>query len=473
MSDNSWDTVFGPSSPGALNLISGQTHGAQAFDPTTDQPTASSSIADPDANGVGTLPGDADPVYDDCSDNDHTATSPVIGMQGKNIGDLLNAKNVTWGWFQGGFKPSTPWDGNSADYAKCDSTTTNVAGAAPKDYSPHHNPFEYYKSTSNPHHLPPTSEAMIGKTDQANHEYDLSDFNTSVQDGNMPAVSFLKAPEAQDGHASYSDPIDEQKFLVNEINTIESSSEWSSTAIVIAYDDSDGWYDHVAPTILNGSKGSADTTTLCTGSSAPAAASGYQDRCGPSQRLPMIVISPYSKTNYIDHTAVEQTSILKFIEQNWYTGSIGDGSFDQRAGSIDGMFNFSAPKANTVMLNADGSVASVTPPPPPPVDFSVSTSFSAATVTAGHKVTVTGSATNHGTATERIALSGSFTFMGRGHSYTLKLPSSTVSVRAGATSTVHLPITVTKLLPKGSYKATLTGTDPTGTQTSSSTITVK
>ena len=63
----------------------------------------------------------------------------------------------------------------------------------------------------------------------------------------MPAVSFLKAAEYQDGHPGYSDPLDEQNFLVNTINQIEQSKFWSSTAIVITYDDSDGWYDHQKP----------------------------------------------------------------------------------------------------------------------------------------------------------------------------------------------------------------------------------
>ena len=66
----------------------------------------------------------------------------------------------------------------------------------------------------------------------------------ALSEGNMPAVSFLKAPAYQDGHAGYSDPLDEQSFLVDMINQIEKSKYWRSTAIVITYDDSDGWYDH-------------------------------------------------------------------------------------------------------------------------------------------------------------------------------------------------------------------------------------
>ncbi len=89
------------------------------------------------------------------------------------------------------------------------------------DYIPHHEPFQYYNSTSNPHHLPPISISMIGKTNQANHEYDLTDFWNAAESGNLPSVSFLKAAAYQDGHAGYSDPLDEEHFLVDTINRLQ------------------------------------------------------------------------------------------------------------------------------------------------------------------------------------------------------------------------------------------------------------
>ena len=113
------------------------------------------------------------------------------------------------------------------------------------DYSPHHEPFEYYASTANPMHKPPTSVAMVGHTDQANHQYDTADFFAAANAGNLPAVSYLKAPKYQDGHAGYSDPLDEQTWLADTINQLQSLPTWRSTAVVVTYDDSDGWYDHV------------------------------------------------------------------------------------------------------------------------------------------------------------------------------------------------------------------------------------
>ncbi len=100
----------------------------------------------------------------------------------------------------------------------------------------------------------------------------------------MPAVSFLKAAEYQDGHPGYSDPLDEQNFLVNTINQIEKSKYWSTTAIVVTYDDSDGWYDHQASPIVNGSHTAADAA-ICT--AAPITLGDTPDRCGSGPRLPL------------------------------------------------------------------------------------------------------------------------------------------------------------------------------------------
>ena len=371
MSDNSWDGTFGPSTPGALDLISGQTHGVTSYDPktgTTDpKPTAAAdsyTVVDPNAKGVGTVINDPDPVYDDCADTNHTSSNALAGMSGKNVGDLLNEQGVSWGWFQGGFKPTTTAAASASGYAVCGATHTNVAGSSSVDYSPHHNPFEYYKSTSNPHHLPPASIDEIGHNGQANHQYDTSDFFTAVTHDKLPAVSFVKAAEYQDGHAAYSDPLDEQTFDVDVINALQKSPDWKDTAVVISYDDSDGWYDHVAPKITNSSASATNDTTVCTSAASKGvpALGGYQDRCGPSQRLPLLVISPYTRANTVDHTVTSQPSILRFIEDNWSTGRIGDASFDQTATSIASLFDFQHPQNRAVLLDdKTGAVSSVTP----------------------------------------------------------------------------------------------------------------
>ncbi|TME67462.1 MAG: hypothetical protein E6I59_00505 [Chloroflexi bacterium] len=217
----------------------------------------------------------------------------------------------------------------------------NIGGATVTDYIPHHEPFQYYTSTSNPHHLPPTSTAMIGKTDQANHQYDLSNFWDAATKGDMPAVNFLKAAAYQDGHAGYSDPLDEQHFLVDTINRLQKLPTWNSTAVIIAYDDSDGWYDHVMGPIVSQSNDPAYDALTDPGQCGTLKAGAYPDRCGYGPRLPLLAISPFAKENFVDHSITDQTSILRFIEDNWSLGRIGNQSFDALAGSLGNMFDFS------------------------------------------------------------------------------------------------------------------------------------
>jgi phospholipase C len=191
----------------------------------------------------------------------------------------------------------------------------------------------------------------------ANHQYDVLDFATVLAGSNLPAVSFLKAPGYQDGHAGYSDPLDEQTFVVNTINAIENSSYWANTAIIIAYDDSDGWYDHLN-NFLNGSQSAADATGFCNKAPTLLGITGttpVQGRCGYGPRMPLLVISPWAKKNFVDNTVTDQSSITRFIEDVFLSSArIGSGSTDTTAGSLMNMFNFTstvAPNPNVVLLN--------------------------------------------------------------------------------------------------------------------------
>ena len=177
-------------------------------------------------------------------------------------------------------------------------------------------------------------------------------------------MSFLKAAAFEDGHPSNSDPLDEQHFIARTLNALEQSPDWSSTAVVIAYDDSDGWYDHVMSPITSPSATAADALNgagKC--GNVPAGSTAYPDRCGYGPRLPLLVISPYAKANYVDHTLTDQTSVLKFIEDNWQLGRIGDQSFDARAGSIGNMFDFNpeAKRAPKVFLDPESGQVVKTP----------------------------------------------------------------------------------------------------------------
>ncbi|HEY8301759.1 MAG TPA: alkaline phosphatase family protein [Jatrophihabitans sp.] len=409
MSDNSYGTTFGPSSPGAINLASGNT-GNVDMTHTVNNPsisTAAKPNADltPDGQGGYSLTSDAQPYWDDCSTRD------AVAMSGTNIGDELNNAGLSWGWFQGGERPTTSYADaaaatghagqptstfvpdefkgqfaqsvpHAADQGICNAVHPVGAGlSAPlatgtgqygykDDYIAHHEPFDYYASTANPHHLTvagsgsghdttaglrsigtDTQHYVNGQPqfDTPNHQYDTSDFDQlvsaigkgDVSPSALPAVSFLKAPGYQDGHAAYSDPIDEQKFIVDEINALQKTPDWKSTAVVVSYDDSDGWYDHAYSGVHNPSTSVADALTgpgAC-GSGTPLA--GEQGRCGYGPRLPLLVISPWAKANSVDHTLTDQSSIIKFVEDNWKLPRIA-GSFDSTAGSLAGMFDFAA-----------------------------------------------------------------------------------------------------------------------------------
>ena len=347
MSDNSHGSTFGPSTPGVINLVSGQTNGVIAtLNGTGDEVSGGS-------DGSLTMIGDADPIGDVCS----SSTRAQGTMGSKNIGDLLTAAGVSWGGFMGGFNLSTV---NSNGTTSCGrSTTSAVTGVDEADYTPHHSLFAYWPSTANPNHTRPASLAEIGNAGPANHQYDIEDFYAAAAAGNLPAVSFLKAPSFEDGHAGYSDPLDEQTFVVNTINLLEALPTWSSTAVVIAYDDSDGWYDHQMPTIVNQSTGPADALTgvgACgTGLTALPGISSTNahalGRCGYGPRLPLLVISPYAKPNFVDHSVTDQSSIIHFIEDNWLGGQrIGQGSFDGIANSISQMFNFTQIRPNGILF---------------------------------------------------------------------------------------------------------------------------
>jgi phospholipase C len=349
MSDNSYGTTFGPSTPGLLNLVSGQTNGVTATLNGTSNEVGGGS------DGSLTVIGDPDPIGDVCSNPSRNQ----VTMGSKNIGDLLSTAGVTWGSFMGGFNLSVV---NPNGTTGCHRSSVNaVDGVATADYIPHHSFFNYYTSTSNPNHTPPASVAEIGNAGQANHQYDLQDFYTAAAAGNLPAVSFLKAQAYQDGHAGYSDPLDEQTFLVNTVNFMEALPTWSSTAVVIMYDDSDGWYDHQIAPIVNTSTGPADALTgpgAC-GTAATAlpgvnpANAHALGRCGYGARQPLLVISPWARPNFVDHSVTDQTSIIRFVEDNWLGGQrIGQGSFDALANSINQMFNFSKIRHDgTLFLN--------------------------------------------------------------------------------------------------------------------------
>jgi phospholipase C len=349
MSDNFHGSTFGPSTPGHINLVSGNTHGAFCVDVNGSRLNECKQEGKYAGVVANTLIGDIDPAHDKCSLRPSAGQPPnyTIEMTGKNIGDLLNAKGISWGWFSGGFK--LPIKGNCHSR----SSHTDSSGEKTFDYYSDVEPFQYYKSTANRSHLPPTSITMIGHTDQANHAYDLNDFWAAVNASNVPAVSFIKAPDYQQGHPHSSDPLAEQTFLVDTINKIQKSGQWADTAIILTWDDSGGWYDHVMPPIVSPSDDPENdalygSKILCNPHHLMIT---QNDKCGYGPRIPVLIISPYAKVNFVDHTPTDFTSIIKFIEDNWGLGQIGGGSLDVLAKPLDNMFDFKSPHTTPLFLN--------------------------------------------------------------------------------------------------------------------------
>ena len=423
MSDNSFGSMYGPSTVGAVNLVSGQTGNAVMALTFADGKVAT-------ATALSTITSDSDPALDDCgadAGGTKTGAGTLQISTGNNVGDLLNAKHITWGWFQGGFAATSPAvinpNGSTQTPAKCASAhleheftppgrTTPVLvvpnpmaedgqttpptdiHTSTADYVPHHEPFQYYPSTRNPHHLRPVPDTPqeIGHSDQANHQYDISDFFSALSHGNLPAVSYLKPPKYQNAHPGNSDPLLEQIFATSVIDALQKSPFWQDTAVIINYDDSDGWYDHVTGPVVNHSANhggsSADNATLNANDSlqptlplststavgtpgnittsgvcgpAPVGAPPGAGRCGYGPRLPFLVISAWARENYVSHDVIDQTSSLRFIEDNWQLGTIdgttlpagqplGSLSFDQIAGSIHNMFDFDDPPSHKLVI---------------------------------------------------------------------------------------------------------------------------
>ena len=136
--------------------------------------------------------------------------------------------------------------------------------------------------------------------------------------------------------------------------------------MVLLWDDSDGQYDHQFPpnvhfsgnvaqdTLYGVGKAENPQALMCMappGQPAPPADRVFEMRCGYGERLPLLVISPFAKENHVDHTLVDQTSVLRFIEDNWSLPRLGHGSFDAEAGSLLGMFDFEHPRDDVLMLN--------------------------------------------------------------------------------------------------------------------------
>jgi acid phosphatase len=118
-----------------------------------------------------------------------------------------------------------------------------------------------------------------------------------VKAGTLPAVSFVKPIGPLNEHPGYADLMSGQEHIAKMIEALMASPQWKSTAIIVTYDENGGRWDHVAPPVV--------------------------DRWGPGTRVPAVIVSPYAKRGFVDHTPYDTTSILRFIEKRWGLAPLG------------------------------------------------------------------------------------------------------------------------------------------------------
>jgi acid phosphatase len=198
--------------------------------------------------------------------------NPLPPQTIRTIGDALSEKNVNWRWYSGGWDEAlkdgmqSPEESRNVIYSKVDKSLM---------FQAHHQPFNYFKNFA------------PGTRERADHIRDGNEFIQDIEKGKLPAVAFYKPAGENNEHPGYTDVLSGDQHIADMVTKIRASSAWSSTVIIVTYDENGGFWDHVSPP-----KG---------------------DRWGPGTRIPAIVISPFAKRNYIDHTTYDTGSIIKFI----------------------------------------------------------------------------------------------------------------------------------------------------------------
>ncbi len=297
LADNFFQGVYGPSTPGAQWLVA----------------------------ATNNTSGDPNPIGDIC--NDYPAS--ISPQNIPNLGAEASAAGTSWAWFQGGFGTCTP---------------TAVNG-----YSAHHDPFQYFTSTADLNHADAFNPNM--SYPEANrHQRDLSVFDAALagtpisgQVPTLPAISWVKAPQIDDGHPGYSGPALEDAFVGDLVSRLKASPYWKDTALVIAFDETGGWWDHVAPPDLGGPffvtwVNGQPNLTGCQYPGIPGAKCG---EAGLGPRMPVLVISRFAKPGFIDHDLLNSASLDRWVEWNHRLPALGVwGDRDVNAGNLAGAFIF-------------------------------------------------------------------------------------------------------------------------------------
>jgi phospholipase C len=197
------------------------------------------------------------------------------------IGDRLSARKISWVWYSGG------WD-------------DALAGQPDPLFQFHHQPFIYFANYAD------------GKAAKAEHLRDEKEFIAAARSGTLPAVSFVKPLGEVNEHPGYTNVLDGERHTEELINAVRNGPDWKNTAIIITYDEHGGFWDHVAPPVV--------------------------DRWGPGARVPTLIISPFARVGFIDHRQYDTSSILAFIEHRWSLEPLADR--DAAADDLTAAFDF-------------------------------------------------------------------------------------------------------------------------------------
>jgi phospholipase C len=205
---------------------------------------------------------------------------PVPPQSAKTIGDTLSAKGVSWAWYAGAWNEALS-DGRRGPEAKR-TVIKNPAPGSP-NFQTHHQPFNYY------------ARFAPGTADRSRHLKDGEEFVEAISKGTLPQVTFYKPTGRLNQHPTYTDIQSGDIHIAEVLDALRSSPQWKRMLVIVTYDENGGYWDHVPPP------------------SGP----GWGDRWGPGSRVPTIIVSPYARRGYVDHTPYDTTSILKLITRRF------------------------------------------------------------------------------------------------------------------------------------------------------------
>ncbi|MBI1892130.1 MAG: acid phosphatase [Burkholderiales bacterium] len=208
------------------------------------------------------------------------AKFPVPPQTSKTIGDTMSAKGVSWAWYSGAWKLAQA-DSHQAAGMKRSVIYNRQAGSP--NFQAHHQPFNYF------------ARFAPGTKEREQHLRDDEEFLSAIETGTLPQVSFYKPSGRFSQHPSYTDIESGDQHIADLLERLKKSPQWNKMAVIVTYDENGGYWDHVPPP------------------SGP----GWGDRWGPGSRIPTIIVSPFAKRGFVDHTAMDTTSILKFITRRF------------------------------------------------------------------------------------------------------------------------------------------------------------